>query len=145
MNRYLIGRIGQALLVLWGAYTITYLILYLLPGDTLAIMLSASGMEVDGLSADDLAKARAYYGLDKSMLEQYFDLLWRALQGDLGQSLSLNRPVTELLAERLPQTLALAGLAIALSLLGGVGLALSLIHISEPTRLHKVSRMPSSA
>lgn len=41
MKRYLIGRVGQALLVLWGAYTISYFILYLLPGDTLAIMLSA--------------------------------------------------------------------------------------------------------
>lgn len=123
MNRYLIGRIGQALLVLWGAYTITYFILYPLPGDTLAIMLSASGMEADGLSPEDLAKARAYYGLDQGIFEQYFDLLWRALQGDLGRSLSLNRPVTELLAERLPQTLSLAGLAIVLSLLAGIGLA----------------------
>ena len=143
MNRYLIGRIGQALLVLWGAYTITYLILYLLPGDTLAIMLSASGMEVDGLSADDLAKARVYYGLDKSMLEQYFDLLWRALQGDLGQSLSLNRPVTELLAERLPQTLALAGLAIALSLLGGVGLAYLTAYLQWRPLKVALARLPS--
>ncbi|MFP3334561.1 ABC transporter permease, partial [Pseudomonas sp. SIMBA_064] len=82
-----------------------------------------SGMEADGLSPEDLAKARAYYGLDKGIVEQYIDLLWRALHGDLGQSLSLNRPVTALLAERLPQTRALAGFAIALSLLGGIGLA----------------------
>ena len=75
MSRYLIGRIGQALLVLWGAYSITYFILYLLPGDTLSIMLSASGMEADALSVEDLAKARAYYGLDKGLFEQYVDLL----------------------------------------------------------------------
>lgn len=56
MNRYLLGRVGQALLVLWGAYTITYFILYLLPGDTLSIMLSASGIEVDALSPADLAR-----------------------------------------------------------------------------------------
>ena len=55
MSRYLIGRVGQALLVLWGAYSITYFILYLLPGDTLSIMLSASGMEADSLSVEDLA------------------------------------------------------------------------------------------
>ena len=112
MSRYLIGRVGQALLVLWGAYSITYFILYLLPGDTLSIMLSASGMEADALSVEDLAKARAYYGLDKGLFEQYIDLLLGALHGDFGQSLSLNRPVAELLAERLPQTLSLAGLAI---------------------------------
>ena len=104
MSRYLIGRVGQALLVLWGAYSITYFILYLLPGDTLSIMLSASGMEADALSVEDLAKARAYYGLDKGLFEQYIDLLLGALHGDFGLSLSLNRPVAELLAERLPQT-----------------------------------------
>ena len=143
MNRYLIGRIGQALLVLWGAYTITYFILYLLPGDTLAIMLSASGMEADGLSPEDLAKARAYYGLDKGIFEQYFDLLWRALHGDLGQSLSLNRPVTALLAERLPQTLALAGFAIALSLLGGIGLAYLTAYLQWQPLKVALSRLPS--
>ncbi|MFP3500054.1 ABC transporter permease, partial [Pseudomonas sp. SIMBA_059] len=72
--------------VLWGAYTISYFILYLLPGDTLAIMLSASGMEADGLSPEDLAKARAYYGLDKGLFEQYFDLLWRAVTGRPSES-----------------------------------------------------------
>ncbi|NAT16607.1 ABC transporter permease, partial [Pseudomonas syringae pv. actinidiae] len=41
MSRYILSRIAQALLVLWGAYSITYFILYLLPGDTLSIMLSA--------------------------------------------------------------------------------------------------------
>ncbi|WP_258910132.1 ABC transporter permease [Pseudomonas putida] len=143
MNRYLIGRIGQALLVLWGAYTITYFILYLLPGDTLAIMLSASGMEADGLSPEDLAKARAYYGLDKGIFEQYFDLLWRALHGDLGQSLSLNRPVTALVAERLPQTLALAGFAIALSLLGGIGLAYLTAYLQWQPLKVALSRLPS--
>lgn len=123
MSRYLIGRVGQALLVLWGAYSITYFILYLLPGDTLSIMLSASGLEVDALSAQELAKAKAYYGLDKGIFEQYFSLLWGAIQGDFGQSLSLNRPVSELLLQRLPQTLSLAGLAIVLSMIGGIGLA----------------------
>lgn len=123
MSRYVMGRIGQALLVLWGAYSVTYFILYLLPGDTLSIMLSASGVEIDSLSAQDLAKAKAYYGLDRGLLEQYFELLWGALRGDFGTSLMLNRPVSQVLLERLPQTVSLAGLAIALSLLGGIGLA----------------------
>ena len=53
MSRYVTGRIAQALLVLWGAYSITYFILYLLPGDTLSIMLSASGVEIDAMSPQD--------------------------------------------------------------------------------------------
>ncbi|MBK4992251.1 ABC transporter permease [Pseudomonas sp. S37] len=143
MSRYLIGRVGQALLVLWGAYSITYFILYLLPGDTLSIMLSASGMEVDSLSAQDLAKAQAYYGLDKGVFEQYFSLLWNALQGDFGQSLSLNRPVNELLLQRLPQTLALAGLAIALSLIGGIGLAYLTAYTQWRPLKVALARLPS--
>jgi peptide/nickel transport system permease protein len=143
MSRYLIGRIGQALLVLWGAYSITYFILYLLPGDTLSIMLSAAGMEADSLSAADLAKARVYYGLDKGLFEHYVDLLLGALRGDFGQSLSLNRPVAELLAERLPQTLSLAGLAIVLSLLGGIGLAYLTAYIRWQPLKKLLTRLPS--
>ncbi|MFR0673368.1 ABC transporter permease [Enterobacterales bacterium AW_CKDN230030176-1A_HGKHYDSX7] len=143
MTRYLAGRVGQALLVLWGAYTLTYFILYLLPGDTLAIMLSASGLEADGLSPEDLAKARAYYGLDKGLFEQYADLLWRAVQGDFGQSLSLGRPVSTLLAERLPQTLTLAGAAIVLSLLAGVGLACLTAYVQWRPLKVALTRLPA--
>jgi peptide/nickel transport system permease protein len=143
MSRYLIGRVGQALLVLWGAYSVTYFILYLLPGDTLSIMLSAAGMEADSLSVEDLAKARAYYGLDKGVFEQYFNLLLGALQGDFGQSLSLNRPVADLLAERLPQTLSLAGVAIVLSLLGGIGLAYLTAYLRWQPLKKALTRLPS--
>ena len=143
MSRYLLGRIAQAALVLWGAYSITYFILYLLPGDPLSIMLSASGMEIDALSPEQLAKAKAYYGLDQGLLERYFNLLLGVLQGDLGQSLTLNRPVTEILAERLPQTLALAGFAIVLSLIGGVGLAYLAAYVRWQPLKTALSRLPA--
>lgn len=143
MSRYLLGRVAQALLVLWGAYSITYFILYLLPGDPLSIMLSAAGMEIDALSPEQLATARSYYGLDQGLLERYFDLLWGVLQGDLGQSLTLNRPVTEILAERLPQTLALAGSAIVLSLLGGVGLGYLAAYVRWQPLKTALARLPA--
>lgn len=143
MSRYLLGRVGQALLVLWGAYSITYFILYLLPGDPLSIMLSASGMEIDALSPEQLAKARAYYGLDQGVLERYAHLLWGVLHGDFGQSLTLNRPVTAVLAERLPQTLALAGSAIVLSLVGGVGLAYLAAYVRWAPLKTALSRVPA--
>jgi peptide/nickel transport system permease protein len=143
MSRYLIGRVGQALLVLWGAYSITYFILYLLPGDTLSIMLSASGIEIGSLSPAEIAKARAYYGLDQGLFERYLSLLWGAVQGDFGESLAMGQPVARLLAERLPQTLALAGSAIVLSLLGGIGLAYATAYIRwRPLKL-ALSRLPS--
>ena len=143
MTRYVIGRIGQAALVLWGAYSVAYFILYLLPGDPLSIMLSASGVEIDSLSVADLAKARAYYGLDQGMLERYLSLLWHAVQGDFGQSVALNRPVAALLAERLPQTLALAGTAIVLSLFGGIGLGYLAAYVRWRPLQQALARVPS--
>jgi peptide/nickel transport system permease protein len=143
MSRYVIGRIGQAFLVLWGAYTVAYFILYLLPGDPLSIMLSASGVEIDSLSAVDLAKARAYYGLDQGVLAQYVSLLLGAVHGDFGQSIALNRPVAELLAERLPQTLALAGVAIVLSLTGGIGLGYVAAYVRWRPLQTALARVPS--
>ena len=143
MSRYVTGRIAQALLVLWGAYSITYFILYLLPGDTLSIMLSASGVEIDAMSPQELAKAKAYYGLDQGIFEQYWRLLWGAVQGDFGSSLTLNRPVAELLVERLPQTLSLAGLAIVLSLIGGVGLAYLTAYVRWQPLKVALARLPS--
>jgi len=143
MSRYLLGRVAQALLVLWGAYSVTYFILYLLPGDTLSIMLSASGVEIDALSPADIAKAKAYYGLDQGIVQQYLSLLGGAIQGDFGFSLTLNRPVSELLVERLPQTLQLAGLAIVLSLIGGVGLAYLTAYVRWQPLKVALARVPA--
>jgi peptide/nickel transport system permease protein len=143
MSRYVLGRIGQAFLVLWGAYSVAYFILYLLPGDPLSIMLSASGVEIDSLSVADLAKARAYYGLDQGVIEQYFSLLWGAIHGDFGQSVALNRPVADLLAERLPQTLKLAGVAIVLSLIGGIGLGYLAAYVRWRPLQQVLARVPS--
>lgn len=123
MIRYVAGRIAQAALVLWGAYTVAYLILYMLPGDTLGIILSGSGVDIQALTPAELAKARAYYGLDQGPVEQYFSLLWKVLHGDFGQSAGKNVPVLQLISERLPQTFQLASLAVAISLVSGVGFA----------------------
>uniref|UniRef100_UPI0013CE3E81 ABC transporter permease n=1 Tax=Pseudomonas viridiflava TaxID=33069 RepID=UPI0013CE3E81 len=70
-------------------------------------------------------------------------LLWQALHGDFGQSLSLNRPVTALLAERLPQTLTLAGTAIVLSLIGGIGLAYLTAYVRWQPLQSAMARLPS--
>jgi peptide/nickel transport system permease protein len=143
MIRYVGSRVFQAVGVLWGAYTIAYLILYMLPGDPLSIMLTASGVEIDTLTADQVAKARAYYGLDRGAVQQYFSLLWNVLHGDFGQSLSKGAPVLQLIEERLPQTLALASLAVAISLVAGVAFAWLAATVRSRSLQRFLSRLPA--
>ncbi|MGD0676665.1 MAG: ABC transporter permease [Polyangiaceae bacterium] len=143
MKRYVVGRIAQAVVVLWGAYTVAYLILYLLPGDELALMLTASGIDMDTLSATEIAKARRHYGLDQGPVERYFTLLWNALHGDFGLSLNKGVPVSTLLAERLPHTLALASLAVTLSIIRGIGFAYAVGALRWQWIRHLLERLPA--
>ena len=122
MGWYLLRRVGQAVVVLWAAYTLTFVILYLLPGDPVSAAASA-GVEAGTITADDLAALRAANGLDQPLVVQYLHHLGAVLRGDLGTSITLGRPVSTLLAEALPPTAQLAGAALGLAVLGGGGLA----------------------
>jgi len=145
MTRYILGRIAQAFLVLWGAYTVAYLILYLLPSDSLTILLTASGVEIDTLSKTDLAKARHYYGLEHGALDQYLRLLWGALHGDFGVSLTKGVSVSSLLAQRFPHTLALAASAVTLSILEGLGFAYLVAALRWVRIRQALQRLPALA
>src|SRR3989442_1470347 len=80
-------------------------------GDPLSLILPMAATE------EDYANARRYLGLDRPLPEQYVSFLVRAARGDFGTSLRARRPVNELLRERFPNSLKLAGFAMALSLL----------------------------
>ena len=120
---YGLSRIAQAAGVLWAVYTVTFAILYLLPSDPVALRLAAGNVQVEELSPAQLLAAKAQYGLDKPLSEQYLSQLGHLLQFDFGESISQNVPVAHLLAERLPSTLALGATAVGLALIFGVGLA----------------------
>lgn len=124
MTGYVARRLLQAAGVLWAAFTVSFLILYLLPSDPVSIMLDAASGNgngyVDPARAEEL---RAAYGFDKGPLEQYVLMLGRALTGDLGTSISSGAAVTTLIVQSFPETLKLAALALALSLVGGAGIA----------------------
>ncbi|MFA5606692.1 MAG: ABC transporter permease [Leucobacter sp.] len=112
----LLRRVGQALLVLVLAYTGAYILLSALPGDA---VLARYGSPELGLTDAQLDEIRASYGADRPPLERYFDSIGAFLRGDLGYSAQSGAEVSQLLAEALPSTLALA----AAALIGGVFLA----------------------
>ncbi|NPE65228.1 ABC transporter permease, partial [Dickeya dadantii] len=111
---YLATRLGQALLVLWAAFTLSFMLLQALPGD--AVLIKFMSPEL-GLSAGQIAELRLAYGADVPLLTQYAASLSRLLHGDFGLSLQAGLPVSDLLATNLPPTLLLAVLGFGAALL----------------------------
>ncbi len=101
MNSSPFWRLGQALLVLWAAFSLSFAILYALPGDPVAILLAQSG-EPGAVDPAQVAELRARYHLDGSLWQQYGGALWRLLQLDLGVSLQTGKPVAAALAAAPP-------------------------------------------
>ncbi|MFF0489379.1 ABC transporter permease [Nocardia sp. NPDC004068] len=123
MARYLIVRVAQAVAVLWAAFTGSFAVLYLLPGDPVELAAGATpGTPVDPAA---IAEMRARYGLDQPLWQQYWTALTHALRGDLGRSLTTGQTVTGAIAEALPSTLALAALTLTLAVVVGGALALA--------------------
>lgn len=143
MRRYLLERIGQALIVLWAAYTATFMILYLLPGNPVALRLSGANVQVQDLTPAQLARLEAQYGLNKPVIEQYFTMLWNALHLNFGQSTSLSLPVSTVLGQRLPNTIILACFAVVFMLVLGFGTAYAAAWVRwRPAKL-VLSRLPA--
>ena len=124
MGAYLLRRVGLAVGVLWAAYTVSFVVLYLLPGDAVATMASG-GLDGDPLSPAEMAALRARYGLDQPIVVQYGRALWAALHGDFGVSVQNGQDVLDAMGDALPSTLGLAASGLVLAVLLGTGLALA--------------------
>jgi peptide/nickel transport system permease protein len=143
MTRYILGRIAQAVVVLWAAFSVTFAILYLLPSDPLQLQLAAAGVQEDSLSKPQLAALEHKFGLDQSGWAQYWHHLTAYLRGDLGTSLSQHQPVGHIIGERLGQTLLLSISAAVVSLIAGAALAYVATFVRwNPLRV-VLSRLPA--
>jgi peptide/nickel transport system permease protein len=143
MTRYVLGRLGQAVIVLWAAYTVTFVILNLLPSDPVALRLSGANVNVQDLTPAQLAQMKAQFGLNHPMIYQYFAALWHALHFDFGQSASLSLPVSTVLSQRLGHTFTLAVAAFAIMLVFGTGSAyLAAVTRWRPVRV-VLTRLPA--
>lgn len=120
MSKYLWSRIAQALVVLWAAFTASFVLLQALPGD--AVLIKFLNPEL-GLGPTEIADIRAAYGADNPVWERYVHTLWNFLGGNFGYSMQAGVPVSQGLAVNLPPTLRLASLGFGVALLLAVGLA----------------------
>jgi len=109
MKSYILRRVWQAALVLFGVSVVVFMILHL-TGDPAALLLPPDA------TADDVARFRKAMGFDDPWIVQYGRFLKGALQGNFGESLRHGEPAMPLVLERLPATFQLAGAGLLLAL-----------------------------
>lgn len=105
--------------------TLTFLLVHLAPGDPIA-----TALDRPGVTEAVRQQWRASFGLDKPLGEQYVRWVANAARGELGWSFSYRRPVRDVLADTLPRTMLLAGLALVLSFL--VGIVVGVLQAERP-------------
>jgi peptide/nickel transport system permease protein len=116
MLRFIASRLFATLPVLLVVALTVFLILRLAPGDPAAVI---AGNNATG---DDIARIHTALGLDRSLPAQFFIWFGNLLQGDLGYSFFMNKPVASLIAQRLEPTLSLAVGSMLLAVLVAVPL-----------------------
>lgn len=131
---FVLQRIGQAIIVVWAAYTLTFLLIEIVPSDPVSILLANPDSGLTEEAADQL---RAYYGIDQPLLVRYFSQLLAIATGDLGISISKGVPVGSLLLTALPQTLVLAVLSLVLAVVASALVAVLAVYLPS-SRLRAV-------
>ncbi|WP_226580464.1 ABC transporter permease [Acuticoccus sediminis] len=143
MSLFLVQRVLQAVVVIAVVMVLAFLMFRFL-GDPIVSILGANST---GIQRDAL---RAELGLDRPLVLQFADYVWKTLQGNFGISYRLGTPVARVLAERAPATIELATTGMVLALAVGIpagiyaalkrgrvgsnlALAVSLIGISMPS------------
>jgi peptide/nickel transport system permease protein len=118
MGLYVVRRLLIAVPILIGLSVIVFAMISLIPGDPATAILGSFA------TPENVARLNRQLGLDQPLVGQYLTWAWNLLQGDMGRSYALNRPVADEVFERFGATLILAGaalvLASALGLLAGV-------------------------
>jgi peptide/nickel transport system permease protein len=120
----ILRRLAHGAVIVWLAASLTFVLLQLAPGDPVRTALDSP------FASPEMREYWANrYGLDQPLHIQYWRYLTSVAQGDFGFSFPHHRPVGELLAAALPNTLLLMGVAIVLAFLGGI-----IIGIVQATR-----------
>lgn len=102
MLNYLLRRVLYTLPIMLGVALLCFALVHIAPGDPLVSILPADA------SAELQAQMRELYGFNQPLPEQFLRWVWRALQGDLGQSIATSRPVATEVMTAVVNTLRLA-------------------------------------
>lgn len=108
MLNYLLRRIGYAIIMVVLVSFVGFCIIKLPPGDFLTQKLEQLRARGDRSAENQIEALRAKYGLDRPFMEQYTTWAFNFLRGDFGESFQYERPVRDLLGQRLTMTIVLA-------------------------------------
>jgi len=104
MLNYIIRRFLYMLVLLAGASVISFAIIVLPPGDYLTSYINNLRAQGNEIAQDQAEALRRQYGLDQPLVMQYLKWAWKFLHGDMGRSFQWQRPVAELIKERIGLT-----------------------------------------
>ncbi|MEJ8476562.1 ABC transporter permease [Roseibium algae] len=126
-------RLSGLLCVLLGISFITFTMTYFAPGDKAAAIAHARYPDTQGFPPEILEGIREEFYLSEPFLVQFFQWLWRFIQGDFGNSFASNVPVWEIFLANIPETLELTAASLAIGLVGAF--CLSAISVWKPGSL----------
>lgn len=118
MTQYLLRRLLQIPVLLFGIVIFTFILIHLAPGDPIVALAGEYG------NAAYYEEMRAKFGLDRPLHEQLLTYLGNLARGDLGQSYTYGQPVVRVILDRTPTTLLLLGSALILGTPIGIGLGM---------------------
>ena len=118
MLKTILKRILQCIPTMFVVVTFTFILTRLIPGSPAATILGPQA------SAADIAEMEIKLGLDQPYWKQFVDYIGNVLQGNFGDSYMYNRPVLDLIAERIPNTLQITVTALIIALIIGVGIGM---------------------
>lgn len=120
MRQFFAQRLIAFIPTLFGISLVIFAVMHLIPGDTITAQIGTYYK----LTEAQAASLREYYGLDKSLPEQYVHWITSALQGDFGYSVRKGEPVLSLILRHFPLTLELAIFSMIIALLLGIPLGI---------------------
>ena len=140
MTRYVLLKLGRSLVVVWGAFTASFILLYTLPASPVELLFNPE--ERNDISPEAYAQIEQQYGFDRTVFVQYLARLWAALHLDFGSSVQNGKPVVTAIAEALPKTIVLAVAALVLAALIALAVAWVATYIESAWLRNFIAGLP---
>ena len=122
MSTYVLRRLALFVPTLIGASILIFVLMRLVPGDIAEILVYQTGSESSAVQTKQIQQIRRELGLERPIVTQYLDWIAGAVRGDFGQSYVQRRPVVDILRERFPRSMELAGLTLVLAVVWAIPL-----------------------